>query len=978
MKFTLLAILCLFLQLQSFTQNLNHVQGDVLVQLKYGDDIRPVLQQLETFNGKPTNIKLVKNASAPLRIWLLNFDWTTIDENAFLENVRSIRGVEMAQFNHFISLRETTPNDPIFNSQWQWVNNGQGGGTPDADVDADLAWDITTGGTTTTGHDIVVCVVEGTNRNHTDLQGNLWVNNSEIPGNGMDDDNNGYVDDYNGWNIGSNSDNIPSQSHGTQVSGMIGAKGDNGLFASGINWDVKIMHVEFGGITESNVVESYTYPLLQRRRFNQTGGQEGAFVVATNSSWGIDFGDPASSPLWCAFYDSLGVEGILSCGSTANNNVNIDQVLDLPTACTSEFLISVTASNNKDQRTFSGYGTTHVDVAAPGESIVTLSTNGGPSTTSGTSFASPLTAGIIALMYSAPCSSLGDLSLADPAAAAMLVRDALYAGVDVKPNLVNEVKFGGRVNAFNSLNILLQNCGPCPRPYAVEISEIIDTTAVVSWVSPDSTIFNNIRYRVLGDTNWVLIDSVASPFSLNGLSACTEYEIQLQAICASDTSGFDNVYFAFETDGCCVAPENLAVSQVGTESAYVSWEQVYAANSYNLLLTSSLGGSVALVSTENSMELNDLVACAEYQIQVQTVCDTGVTDFTLPISFTTLGCGACRDFIYCSSSAENSETEWIENVQIGFINNASGNNGGYGDFSGASGQTTELLTFTSNSITLTPGFSSGTYPEWFTVYIDFNQDGDFNDPSEKAFDTGATTTTAVTGNIVVPGTAVIGTTRMRVIMRWNSAPSGPCAASFNFGEVEDYCITINPGAAPNCPVPSGLVISDTTTTTAVLTWNEVPDANGYTVRYRKIGITGWTTKQTKTNNILMDPLEFCKEYEVNVRANCIGFNTDYSSSIFFSTLCTTSTSGEALAYELGFSISPNPFSDKLNLRFQLSQAGPASFEINDIYGRALFQQKMELTAGTHDMALSPDLAPGIYFLNLKLVEGQIVRRVIRL
>ncbi|MBK8563621.1 MAG: S8 family serine peptidase [Saprospiraceae bacterium] len=977
MKLFHLAFLCLFVHLQTYAQSLDHVKGDVLIQMKYGHDIRPVLQQLETFQGKPTNIKLVKNASTPLRIWLLHFDWTSIDETAFLDHVRSIRGVEMAQLNHFISLRETTPNDPIFNAQWQWVNNGQGGGTPDADVDADLAWDITTGGTSTNGHDIVVCVVEGTNRNHTDLQGNLWVNDAEIPENGIDDDNNGYVDDYNGWNTGSNSDNIPSQQHGTQVSGMIGAKGNNQLFATGINWDVKIMHVEFGNITESNVVEAYTYPLIQRRRFNQTGGQEGAFVVATNSSWGIDNGDPSNSPLWCAFYDSLGVEGILSCGATANNNVNIDQVLDLPTACTSEFLISVTASNNKDQRTFSGYGTTHVDVAAPGESIVTISTNGGPSTTSGTSFATPLTAGIIALMYAAPCSTLGDLSIADPAAAAKLVRDALYAGVDVKPNLLSEVKYGGRVNAFNSLNILLQNCGPCPRPYAVEITDIIDTAAVFSWISPDSTIFNNIRFRALGDTNWVQVDSVSSPFILNGLSACTEYEIQLEAICASDTSGFNNVSLFFETDGCCVAPENLSVSQITPVSALVNWEQVFAANNYNLLLTSSLGDSIVLTTSGNSLMLDNLATCVNYQIQVQTVCDTGTTNFTLPISFTTLGCGACQDFVYCSTTGENTETEWIEKVQIGFIDNTSGNNGGYGDFTGASWLTTELLTYSSNPITLTPGFSGGTYPEWFTVYIDFNQDGDFNDPNEKAFDTGATTTTSVTGSIVIPGTAAIGTTRMRVIMRWNTAPSGPCAANFNFGEVEDYCISINAGTAPNCVVPNSLAISDTTTTTALLTWDAVPDANGYTVQYRKIGITGWTTKLATTNSLMLDPLEFCKEYEVHVRSNCTGLNSEYSGSIFFSTLCISSTFDEALATELGLSISPNPFSEELKLRFRLNRTESVSLELSDLCGRTVFQQKLELAAGGHDLLLTPNVAAGVYFLQLKLVEGQIARKVIR-
>lgn len=975
MKSFFLTLLLVAAQFIANGQTLDHVQGELLVQLKYGQDIRPVLRQLETFNGKPTELQVVKQSSVPLRIWLLDFDWTSIEERSFLARLQSLQAVELAQFNHFISLRETVPEDPIFADQWQWVNTGQGGGTPDADVDADQAWDITTGGTTASGHEIVVCVVEGTNRNHPDLQGNLWVNTAETPGNGIDDDNNGYVDDYNGWNITNDSDQIPSESHGTQVAGMIGAKGNNSLFATGINWDVKIMNVEFNQITEANVVEAYTYPLIQRRRFNQSGGTEGAFVVATNSSWGIDGGNPTNSPLWCAFYDSLGVEGILSCGATANNNVNVDIVGDLPTACSSEYMVAVTASNNKDVRTFSGYGTTHIDVAAPGGGIVTLSQNGGPSNTSGTSFASPLTAGIIALLYSAPCSNISDLALADPSAAAMAIRDALFAGVDIKPNLLNETKYGGRVNAFNSLNILLANCGPCPKPYSISVTNIIDVSVDINWQSPDSSLLTKLRYRTIGDTTWMLLDSVTSPFTLAGLQACTGYEFQVGEYCVNDTSGFSNS-FLFETDGCCVAPANTSLTELTTESALFAWDAVFAANSYNVLLTSTFGDSMVINLSTNSFAMTDLMPCTGYTVQVQTVCDTGATDFSIPINFTTLGCGACQDFVYCPSTADNSSSEWIENVNIGFINNTSGNNGGYGDFT-ASSMSTELLTYTTNPITLTPGFAGGTFPEWFVVYIDFNQDGDFSDNNEKVFDAGATSTTAVTGNIEVPGDALTGSTRMRVVMRWNTAPASSCAASFNYGEVEDYCISINPGTAPNCVAPTNLAVSDTTMTSAYLTWTDVPDANGYNIQYRRVGITGWTSRTSEDNALQINQLEPCKTYEVHVRASCLGINSDYSGSIFFNTLCINPTN-EQLAQRLDLSVSPNPFSDEITVSFQLSNLEETSLEISDVWGRVAFQSQQLLPSGEHKLVFSPNLTAGVYFVKLKIGTGEVTKRVVQL
>ena len=146
-------------------------------------------------------------------------------------------------------------------------------------------------GTTPAGDRIVVAVLEGggSNYNHVDLIDNHWTNDAEVPGNGIDDDGNGFVDDYNGWNSGSNNDAIGAGGHGTSVSGMIGAVGNNGNGGAGVNWDVEIMQVDMGGgLTESNVIVAYNYPYTMRDLYNNTNGASGAFVVATNASWGID------------------------------------------------------------------------------------------------------------------------------------------------------------------------------------------------------------------------------------------------------------------------------------------------------------------------------------------------------------------------------------------------------------------------------------------------------------------------------------------------------------------------------------------------------------------------------------------------------------------------------------------------------------------------------------------------------------------
>ncbi|TAK43840.1 MAG: T9SS type A sorting domain-containing protein, partial [Saprospiraceae bacterium] len=712
-----------------------------------------------------------------------------------------------------------------------------------------------------------------------DLQGNLWFNVQEIPNNGIDDDGNGYVDDYEGWNIQTGDDNVNPESHGTTVAGMIGAKGNNALLVTGINWNVKIMNVDFQGVSEANALAAYTYPFVMRKRYNESGGATGAFIVSTNASWGIDNGNPADAPLWCAFYDSLGSVGILSCGATANNNVNIDVVGDLPTACPSEFMVAVTATDNHDVRTFSGYGVENIDVAAPGAQIVSINQNGGPTTASGTSFASPLTAGIIALLYSAPCSNLGPQALADPVGTALLVRDALYQGVDVVPNLLNEVKYGGRVNAYNSLLILLQSCGPCPKPYGITFTDVIDTSATLSWFSTDSTLQTNLRFRLVGDTLWTEMDSVTSPVAFTGLHGCSAYEVQLEDVCSDTTSGYASAIF--ETEGCCVAPEVLVLSAITDSSVTATWNGVFAANTYSLKLTTDAGEEVFEGLTDTSLILGMLEPCMAYGIQIQTVCDTGATGFGPLSEFITFGCGTCTDLAYCPSNSANATEEWIGNVTLNTIGNTTGSDNGYGDYTGIS---TNLETYHQYALSLSPAYAAGGFPEWFKVWIDFNQNGEFNDAGEMVYNAGATTQSTLNGSIIVPSTAVSGSTRMRVVMQFNQEP-GVCNVNFNYGEVEDYCLNILEGTPPDCQIPDGLGASQIAFTGAVLHWAGVGDALGYGIRIRPTGVVSWVNIVANDTLLSVLNLDACKEYEFQVRSACTGVESDWSGSYIFSTQC---------------------------------------------------------------------------------------------
>ncbi len=141
---------------------------------------------------------------------------------------------------------------------------------------------------------------------------------------------------------------------------------------------------------------------------------------------------------------------------------------------------------------------------------------------------------------------------------------------------------------------------------------------------------------------------------------------------------------------------------------------------------------------------------------------------------------------YCTSSGNNTSYEWIDLVQLGSINNSTSANGGYGDFTSLS---TSLAPGSSNTITFSAGFRSSTYSENWKVWIDYNQDGDFNDSGEQVVSGNTSNASNYSATFTVPSGAALGATRMRVSMVWNATPS--TCGTFSYGEVEDYTVVIS-------------------------------------------------------------------------------------------------------------------------------------------------------------------------------------------
>jgi subtilisin family serine protease len=404
--------------------------------------------ELLSVSGVESQLKAVKKLGMSWNIWLVETDLS-------LNALQALEEVVLAQEDHRISPR-AIPNDPQFLNQWHLRNDGTNGNISGADIDAINAWDQATGGVTLNGDTIVVAVIDlGFDITHEDL--NFFVNRAEIPGNSLDDDGNLYIDDHIGWDVYDGDGVLPISDHGTHVSGIIGAKGDNSVGVSGINWNVKVLPIAGASNLESDVIGAYGYVFDMRKLYETSGGSKGAYITVANSSFGVDFGDPLNFPIWCALYDSLGQIGILSVGAGPNAAVNVDQVGDIPSTCPSEYLIAVTNTNSGDSLApSSGVGNVHMDLGAPGTEILsTVPSNGYASAGwTGSSMSAPMVSGAAALMMSAANADYLALYQSDPGQAIKEIRDMILNTVELLPTLDTTTSSGGRLDLFAAVQAM--------------------------------------------------------------------------------------------------------------------------------------------------------------------------------------------------------------------------------------------------------------------------------------------------------------------------------------------------------------------------------------------------------------------------------------------------------------------------------------------------------------------------------------------
>ena len=269
------------------------------------------------------------------------------------------------------------PNDPGFGLLWGLRNTGQvvNGlpGVANDDVRFLQAWGMARPST----NEIVVAVIDtGLDYTHPDLAPNMWTNRAEIPGNGFDDDGNGYADDTRGYDFADGDSNpMDSQVHGTHVAGTIAAAGNNALGVIGVQYQAHLMALKASSsgdsLPDSAILEAMQYAGMMKSR--------GVNIVAINAS----YGGGTFSTTERDTIQALGAVGIVFCAAAGNDASNNDSAFTYPASYRLPNMIVVAASGQNDAlASFSNYGATTVDLAAPGVNIFSTTPVSQPGTTS--------------------------------------------------------------------------------------------------------------------------------------------------------------------------------------------------------------------------------------------------------------------------------------------------------------------------------------------------------------------------------------------------------------------------------------------------------------------------------------------------------------------------------------------------------------------------------------------------------------------
>lgn len=416
------------------------VPNELIVKFKKGTSEKNRTQALSFINARVFEhiiTDAMETAGDKEGIYLIN---TNTDVFAAMARMKGESNIEYAEPN-WIYTHTAVSNDTYYLNGSLWGMHGDGI-SPFANQygsQADEAWAAGHTGASTV---YVGVVDEGAMFNHDDLASNFWTNPFDAPNDGIDNDGNGYKDDVHGWDFTGNNNSTfdgTADDHGTHVSGTIGAVGGNGKGVAGVNWAVKIITAKFlgtSGGTTVNAIKAVDYITDLKTR-------HGLNIVATNNSWG---GGGFAQSLQDAI-TRAGNANILFVAAAGNNGSNNNTSANYPSNYPNSNIIAVASiTSSGGLSSFSNYGSTQVDIGAPGSGVYSTvpGTSGkGKKATitsayasySGTSMATPHVTGAAALYSST-----------HPGATAADIKAAILNSATPTASLAGKCVTGARLN----------------------------------------------------------------------------------------------------------------------------------------------------------------------------------------------------------------------------------------------------------------------------------------------------------------------------------------------------------------------------------------------------------------------------------------------------------------------------------------------------------------------------------------------------
>ncbi len=427
--------------------------------------------------------KLTGSLSEPVTVirHLEDYALIKVQEEHYLQVLNELRDnprVKAVQANDKITTLKTTGKDTYADSQWALNNTGKYytyynavreelKSTADIDMNIPEAWGYMKAMELGRQEVVIAIIDTGVDYKHPDLAGHIWVNEGEIPGDGLDNDDNGYVDDIYGWDFYNDDDTVchykynekqklyvadpkDNDDHGTHVAGIISAAADNGIGVAGAasNINVKLMILKINGGTDgtgsiSSAIEAVKYATRM-----------GADIC--NLSWG-------TSRYTVALKEVMSESDMLFVAAAGNSGDNNNDKPVYPANLGLPNLISVTFVDAYGEMTsVSNYGKGVVDIAAPGNDI--LSTIVGTySTFSGSSMAAPQVTAVAALLY-----SIDDYSYPSN------IKDILLTHTKPLPQLSEKLTYPGMPDAFQCISAAAMELLKDTEPPVIELETIYD------------------------------------------------------------------------------------------------------------------------------------------------------------------------------------------------------------------------------------------------------------------------------------------------------------------------------------------------------------------------------------------------------------------------------------------------------------------------------------------------------------------------